>query len=291
LRVLPTTVSYHRPASLAEAVDLLSRLEGDALPLAGGTDVIVEFGRGTLTARHVVALRDVPELAGVRRKSGRLQIGASTTPARIAASEAVAEARPELLDAVRAFGTPQVRNRATLGGNLCTATACADLPPILIACGATVRLQGRDGERSLPLADFFVGPRETVRKPSEILVDVTVAEKTPQDGAGYETFGLRRASFITVAGVAAWVRLDEGTCREARVVLGAVGPTPLFAREAGTCLVGGRLEAAALDEAAAAAARAALPISDVRGSADQRRHLVEVLTRRALKRALERTRA
>jgi len=283
--MLPT-LEYHRPASLEEAVALLATLDG-ALALAGGTDVIVDLRRGARAARHVVSLRDVDEMRGVEVVDGRLRLGASTTPAELAASEAVRSARPELLQAVAAFGNPQVRNRATIGGNLCTATSCADLPPLLVACGADVQLEGPEGRRTLPLEDLFTGPRTTALRRAEILVALTLPVKTPSDGAAYEPFGLRAASFITVAGVAAWLRVADGVCADARVVLGAVAPTAVLAREAGARLVGRPLGPEAIGEAAAAAREAAEPLTDVRGSMAYRTDLVEVLARRALSRAQE----
>lgn len=283
--MLPT-LAYHRPASLGEAVDLLARLD-DAVPLAGGTDVIVDLRRGSRTARHVVSLRDLDALRGVTLEAASLRIGALTTPAELAASDAVRAGRPELLEAVTAFGNRQVRNRATIGGNLCTATSCADLPPVLMACGAGLELRGPEGSRTLPLEALFLDARTTALGRAELLVAVTLPAKTAADGAAYEPFGLRAASFITVAGVAAWIRLEGGSCRDARVVLGAVSPTALLVPEAGARLVGGSVDAAAIDAAAAIAREAARPRSDVRGSGAYRSDLVEVLAKRALTRALE----
>lgn len=283
--MLPT-LEYHRPATLDEAVALLSSLDG-ALPLAGGTDVIVDLRRGARAARHVVSLRDLEELRGIRVDDGTLRIGALTTPAALRTSEAVRAARPELLEAAAAFGNPQVRNRATVGGNLCNASSCADLPPLLVACGARAHLRGPEGSRSLPVEDLFTGPRATALGRAELLVALTLPVKTPADAAAYAPFGLRAASYITVAGVAAWLRVTDGVCRDARVVLGAVAPTALLASEAGAGLVGTTLGPDAIAAAAAAAREAALPLSDVRGSAAYRDDLVEVLARRALARARE----
>jgi len=281
-------LDYHRPASLGEACELLARFGGDALPLAGGTDVVVDLRRGARSPLHLVSLRDLEELRGIRVEDGALRLGALTTPAELAASSELASARPELLDAVRVFAAPQVRNTATLGGNLCTAAACGDLPPLLIALGAQVRLAGPDGERTLPLEELFADVRQTVLAPGEILVDVSVPVRGPGEGARYEAFGRRAATFITVAGVAAALRLEGGTCRRARVVLSAVAPTPLLVPQT---LEGGAVDDAAIDRAAVAARAAALPISDVRGSAEHRRDLVETLARRALLAARERARS
>ncbi len=284
-------LEYHRPASVDEACSLLQQLGSDAMPLAGGTDVIPDLERGLKTAHHVVSLRDLDELRGIRVEDGRLRIGALVTPRDIARSEAVAAERPELLDAVGVFGNPQVRNRATVGGNLCSAASCGDLPPMLIALDARARLFGPDGEREAAVDTFFTGARATRLGPAELMLDVAVPVRTAGTGAAYEVFGRRGAGFITVAGVAAFVRLEDGACRDARVVVGAVAETPLFVPAAGEVLEGRPLDAAAIAAAAACAREAARPISDVRGTADYRSEVLEVLATRALQNARERAQA
>lgn len=288
---MPHGLAYHRPASLGEACALLAELGEEALPLAGGTDVLVDLRRGAGQARHVVSLRDLEELRGVRLEEDGLRIGALTTPAELAASEVLQGARPELIEVVQVFAGPQIRNRATVGGNLCTATSCADFPPLLIALGARVRLVGPDGARDLALEDFFVDARKTALGPGEVLVEISVPARIPGEGARYEAFGLRAGSFITVAGVAAVLRLAGEVCLGARVVLGAVGPTPLLVREVEVLLLDRAPDDDALREAAAAATAAALPISDVRGSAEHRRDVVRALAMRALVTARERARS
>jgi carbon-monoxide dehydrogenase medium subunit len=281
-------LTYHRPASLPEACRLLGELGDEALPLAGGTDLVPDLRRGARSPRHLVSLRDLVELRGILLEEGRLRIGALSTPAEIAAAAPVRSARPELLDAIEAFATPQVRNRATIGGNLCTAAACGDLPPLLLALRATAVVAGAKGRREIPLDGFFRNVRSTSLLPGEILVAVLVRAREPGEGARYEAFGMRAAAFITVAGVAAAVRMEGEICRDARVVLSAVAPTPLPVPAAGEGLTGRPLDDAAIGEAARATREAALPITDVRGSAEHRRDLVEVLTVRALRAARER---
>lgn len=279
---------YHRPASLPEACRLLRELGSSAIPLAGGTDVLVDLHRGSRRPDHLVSLGGISELTGIGVRDGVLRIGALSTPALLEASETVRLHRPELLDAVRIFGTPQVRHRATLGGNLCTASSCGDLPPLLLALGAQVSLAGPDGRREIPLSAFFSHHRKTTLGPGEILVEVLVPPRSPGEGAAYEAFGQRAANFITVASVAAWIRIREKACTEARIALGAVSPTPLLVPEAGAALIGSRLEEEDLREAARAARVAAAPITDVRGSAEHRRELTAAMCIRALRRARER---
>jgi carbon-monoxide dehydrogenase medium subunit len=278
-------LEYHRPSSLSAACRLLRGFGEEGLPLAGGTDVLVDLRRGTKAPRHVVSLSDVHELKGIRIDDGKIRIGSLVTPFELEGSEAVAEARPELLDVVTAFGTPQVRYRATIGGNLCTAASCGDMAPLLMALCARVVLAGPEGRREISLESFFKHHRETGLRPGEILAEVILPVRAPGDGAAYKAFGRRAANFITVAGVAALVEMQDGACAKARIALGAVFPTPLLVQEAEVALVGSDLDDESIAEAAKAARAAAAPISDVRGSAEHRLELVEVLTGRALRAA------
>lgn len=279
---------YHRPVSLKEACVLLRRLGEDALPLAGGTDLLVDIRRGAKRAGHMVSLADLDELRGVEVDGGELRIGALVTPAQLGDSELVRKSRPELLDVVAVFGTPQVRNRATVGGSLCTAASCGDLAPLLVAMGARVEVAGPEGIGEVTLEGFFHQHRRTALEAGEILVAVKLPVRSAQDGGAYRAFGLRADNFITVAGVAAWVSMGGGICTGARIALGAVAPTPLRAPAAEARLVGTTLDEGVTRAAARAAREAAVPISDLRGSEEHRRELVEALCERALVAATER---
>ena len=279
---------YHRPASLAEACALLRELGPEARPLAGGTDLLVDLRRSATSPSHLVSLADVAELRGITRDGDELRIGGGTTPSELEASTLARECRPELLDAVQAFGTPQIRHRATVAGSLCTAASCGDLAPLLLALDARVQLVSTGGRRDLPLTEFFGGHRETALRPDEVLVQVALRVRRAGEGAAYRAFGQRAANFITVAGAAACLRLEKGRCTEARITLGAVAPTPIRVSAAESLLVGGRPDGAAVAAAARAARERAAPISDVRGSAEHRRDLVEALCARAIVAALER---
>lgn len=274
--------TYHRPSSLEEACSLLAELGPEALALAGGTDVVPDIRRGAKRPEHLVSLRDLDELHGIRIDDGQVRIGALVTAAEIGDADVLQSARPELPEVVDVFASPQIRNRATIGGNLCTAAACSDLVPLLMAVGARLVVVGPGGSREIAVEEFFEDVRLTVLSAGEIVVAVVVPARQAGEGAHYETFGMRAAAFITVAGVAAAVHLDGDTCSRARVVLSAVAPTPMLVPAAGAALVGGGLDDEAIERAAAAARQASLPISDIRGSAEHRRELVEVLTRRAV---------
>jgi CO/xanthine dehydrogenase FAD-binding subunit len=283
-----TPFQYHRPSSVPEACQLLLELGPQALPLAGGTDVLVDIRRGAKRPRHLVSLAELEELRGMDAADGEWRIGALITPAQLEASKSLCSARPEFLDVVGVFGSPQVRRRATVGGSLCTAASCGDLAPLLVALDARVELVGPEGRRELALEAFFSDHRNTRLGPGELLVKVIIPVREEGDGAAYQAFGLRAENFITVAGVAASLRMEEGVCTRARLALGAVAPTPVLVPGVEERLLGGEVGEGVIRDVALAARAASAPISDLRGSAEHRRELVEALCERALHSARER---
>jgi len=284
-------IEVHEAATLEEAAALLSRFGNQARLLAGGTDLLVDLKSGRASAHHLVSIQKIEPLRGVETTPGGLRIGALTTINQL--HDALDPHGPfaPLLDATRQMAAPQVRNLATVGGNLASAVPCADLPPILIAMKADVLLWSPDGERRLGLHEFFVDVRRTALRLNEVVRTVLVPHPPARFGAAYARFALREGNGIAVAAVAAGLRLDEnGTIAQARIVLGAVAPIPKLAASAATALVGQSADADAFARAATAAMEEAEPISDVRGSAEFRRELVGVLTRRALHEAARRAR-
>jgi carbon-monoxide dehydrogenase medium subunit len=279
---------YHAPQTLEEACRMLASYGRRACVLAGGTDVVVDMKNEAVSYEHLVSLKNL-RLKGISfdRKSG-LAIGALATHAEIASNALILKHYPEIAEAVLTLASPQVRNLGTIGGNICSAVPSADLPPLLMAMNASIRLVGPAGERTLLLADFFTGPRRTVIKTGEILTHVFVPAKPDGAGGCYVKFALRDATALAVVGVAAAVLLREGRCAAARIVLGAVSPTPVVALNASKSLVGRVIDDAAAGEAGRIAKDECRPISDVRGSADFRRSLVETLTRRAVLAAAQR---
>jgi CO/xanthine dehydrogenase FAD-binding subunit len=289
ITIMPwTSFEYHRPDSLDALLELLERTP-DAALLAGGTDLLVDLRRGAKRVDRVISLRDVHELRGIREEGDAVAIGATTPLAEVAEDPAVARWLPDVAEAVRSIGGPQVRSTATLGGNLCTAASCADSAVPLLARGARVVLRSRRGERELPLEDFFTGPRRTALGPGEVLASVHVPKGAEGTTSGaFFKFGLREGSAISVASVAACVEVADGRIRRGRVALGAVAPTPMIACRASELLENAPIAEETLRKVAEKAAREARPIDDLRGSAEYRRELVRVLTRRALVKALER---
>ena len=283
-----TAIAYHRPASLAEACELGRRLGADAAFLAGGTELLPDYQRERETARHLIALDTIGELHGIRVDGTTLRIGALATVAQVASSPLVRQWFPPLAEAARAIGSPQIRSRATIGGNFCRAVPCADTPPSAVVAGARLRLVGPGGERQLDAADFFVGPRQTVLQPGEVLVEIVLPAQPEHSGASYQRFARRQGPALAVAAVAARVELKGRTIVGARIALGAVAPVPLLATRAAAVLVGQVASTELFALAAAVSADEALPITDLRGSAAFRHELVTVLTRRALTEATAR---
>jgi carbon-monoxide dehydrogenase medium subunit len=280
--------TYLRPVSLAEACALASRLGGDATFIAGGTEVIPDFHREREAARNLIALDRLGELRGIASEKGELRIGALATVAEVAASALVRGRLVALADAARAIGSAQIRSLATIGGNFCRAVACADTPPAAIVGDARVHLVGTQGERDVAAEAFFLGPRRTVLAPGEVLVTIILPAQPAGSGSSYQRFSRRKGAALAVAAVAVRVTLANGRITGSRITLGAVSPVPLLVTHAAAVLEGERPSSALFAKAAALCAEAALPITDVRGSADFRRELVSVLARRALDEAVAR---
>jgi len=275
---------YFEPASLPEAVALLARYQGRAQPLAGGTDLLVELKEQLRRADCVVNIKKIPgigELSFDARKG--LRIGALVTAREIEVSPIAIKHYPSLVQAARELGSIQVRNRATIIGNVCRASPSADTLPPLIADGAKVSIHGARGMRSVLLEDFFTGPGKTVLKPDELVTEIVVPAPPLRTGKIYIKHGRRKAMELATVGVAVTLTLED----EIRIVLGAVAPTPIRAKKAEALLRGRKIDAALIEQAARAALEECRPISNVRASADYRREMVGVLTRRALKQALD----
>lgn len=277
-----------RPASLAEALELLARYGPDARPIAGGTNVLVEMRDdfAGLSQRLPTVLVDIgrlPELHGIAlaRGGAAVAVGAAVTIAELLRDPLVAEHGALLKQAAAVFASPLVRNRATVGGNLVDASPAADTAPPLLALDAEVELASAQGTRCLPLPEFFTGVRKTVRRPDELLTRIYWPTVQKRAGA-FHKFGLRRADAISVISAAVTAEPNgDGLCR-ARIALGAVAPRPIRVAEAERLLCENPWTAAIIAEAAGLAAAHTSPIDDVRGSAAYRRHITEVIVRRLL---------
>jgi len=285
--VLPK-FEYHDPSTLDEACQIMAELKEKARPLAGGTDLLVNMRRGTVSPEHVVSLGRIEELRGIYPSNGQLRLGACLTAAEIGQSKEVNDLINPLRSGANSLGSPLIRNLATIGGNLVTARPAADLPPPLMAYGASVVLKNSSGKRAVSLDNFFRGPGQTVMEPDELLTEITVETPPPYSGGGYIKLGARKTLITSIVNVAAFLSLDDrdGTITSARVVLGAVAPVPMRATSSEQVLLGEKPTDALFLRAGEAAAGDSKPIDDFRGSAEYRRAMVEVLTRRALNMAL-----
>lgn len=283
------SIEVHECTTLEEATGLMDRHAPNARFLAGGTDVLVDLKTGRYKIGHLISINRIAALRGITMTADGLNIGALTPITEVNRSELVQQHAPAILDASREMAAQQIRNMATVGGNICCAAPCADLPPILMALNASIELVSPQGKRCVALDSFFVSYRQTAIGSSELLSAVVVPNCRPRFGAAYARFGLREGNSIAVAGVAASLGFNhDGTIADARIVLGSVAPTPKSADAAAAALVGKLPLPEIFEEAAKLAREAAEPISDVRGSAEYRRELVGVLTGRALQTAAER---
>jgi len=277
-----------RPQTLPEALALLADKAPDVKPLAGGTNVLVDLRDAAHVPPALMDLGKLHELRGLERQDGHIVIGGGTTLSELLMHPLIAEHGSVLRDAAAVFANPLVRNRATVAGNLVDASPAADTAPPLLALGAEVQLTSRTGSRWVPLEDFMVGVRKTLRRPDELLVAVRWPVPAAESKGAYSKFGLRRADAISVLSAAVMLERDEaGRCQAARIALGAVAPRPFRVHAAEDRLKGQAFSAEAIAEAARLAAEAARPIDDIRGSASYRQRMVEVTVRRLLTQAAQ----
>jgi CO/xanthine dehydrogenase FAD-binding subunit len=284
-------IDYAAPKSLAEATALLDAKGDRAKVLAGGTDLIVQVREYRRDIDVMVDVKRIPELMELTfdAKAG-LRLGAATPCYRVYENAAIAKAYPGLIDAASLVGGIQIQSRASLGGNLCNASPAADSIPALIALNTACVIAGPKGTREVAVEDFCVSPGKNCLQRGEMLITLKLPAPKPNAGAAYLRFIPRNEMDIAVVGAGVSVELDAGKskCLAARIALAAVAPKPLLVPAAGADLVGSTLTDADIDKAAKAAQAAATPISDMRGDADYRKHLVAVLVKRALAIAIER---
>jgi CO/xanthine dehydrogenase FAD-binding subunit len=280
---------YFAPTSLAAALSLLEDHKKGMKVLAGGTDLIVQMKDGRARPAAIVDAKNIPELNRLGWNGDKVfHIGAAVPLSKIIAFPTVRERFGILQQACSLIGSGQIRNRATLGGNICNAAPSADTAPPLLCLGAKAVITGPGGKRTVPMNDFFRGPGQTVVGSNEILVEVEIPAPPSASAGCYLRHTPREEMDIAVVGVASFlVGSGPRQCREARVALGAVAPTPVMVPQTAALLAGKTLSDKLIEAAAEMAAAAASPVSDVRGSADYRREIIRVLVRRSLQTASE----
>lgn len=285
--------AYSEPAALDEAVALLASAADKARILAGGTDLLVLMKEHVIEPQHVVNIKKLPGLDDFGYSPGAgLRIGALVTVRQVETSPVTLEHYASLAKAATDFASIQVRNRATLVGNVCRASPSADTLPPLVADRAVLHIHGPAGRRSCTVEEFCVAPGRTTLAAGEIVTHVEIPAPAPRTGKVYIKHGRRQQMELATVGVAAHLTLDgDGAIADAAVVLASVAPRPLRSERAEAVLRGAQPADAVLQEAARLASEDARPISDIRASADYRRQMVQVLTRRALERAVVEARA
>lgn len=282
-------IEFCSPRTLREAISILSRADGVGKPLAGGTDLINQMRDGILEPSVIVDVKEIPELNRLefRPRSG-LHIGAAVPCTTIAANPYVKEIYPSLAQACALMGPVQIQNRASIGGNICNAAPSADTVPTLICLGAKSVIAGSKGKHEVLLEEFFLGPGRTILAPDELLVEIIIPKPPRNSACAYQRFTLREELEIAVVGVGVFLELTSRNrkCRDVRMALATAAPTPLRAREAEAFLKGRVIDDGTINEASERAVLVANPSSGIRGSADYRRELIKVLTRRTLKACL-----
>ncbi|MBR0719552.1 xanthine dehydrogenase family protein subunit M [Bradyrhizobium liaoningense] len=282
--MIPGSFSYHRPASVADAVKLLSDLGEDARPLAGGHSLVPMMKLRLASPAHLVDLHGIAGLKGISRNGNNLVIGAMTTQHDLLASEEVAKSIPILREAALLIADPQVRYRGTIGGNVANGDPGNDMPALMMALGASYRLEGTNGARDVAAADFYQGAYFTALEPGEILTSVSVPVPAAGHGYAYEKLKRKVGDYATAA-AAVVLTMAGGKVATCSIGLTNVHETPLLAADAAKAVIGTSLDAATLKKAAAAAEAIMAPAADARGPVEYRKHVGGIMVTRALQRA------
>jgi len=277
-------VKYFRPLKLDEALALSQELKDTCKFIAGGTDLFPALRRGTISLKNknLVDLWSLKELAYIAKEETGIRIGAATLLSDLEESEIIRKYVPVLGEAFSQMGSLQIRNQGTLGGNLCNASPAADTAPPLLVLGARVLLRKGDQKRVMPLEKFFLGPGQTILSQGEMLVEIQIPQ--PPDGGRFYFFklGRRNAFTLSIASVATWLKMEDGRIKEIRIALGAVAPTPRRALKTEEFLRGQRMSKEIIEQGAEIIKSEVQPIDDVRASAEYRRDMASVLTKKAI---------
>lgn len=285
-------IEYFRPKSIEEAISLSQRYGEKAKYIAGGTDVIVKIKDRQIRPQYLISLKHILNIDQIRYENGELKIGSLVTHRKLELSPVIRKHFPILIDAVENIGSVQVRNIATIGGNIANAAPSADGAIPLITLEAFVHIVGPKGEKTVPLEDIFIGPGQTSLEHGEILIEFRIPKLSPRTGAAYWKHMRRAAMELPLLGVAALIFLEDDftTCKDARIGLGVLAPTPIRAKNAEQSLKGKKVTDDLLKHAGEVAAKECKARDSFRGEAWYRRALVEVLIQRVIKISIERAR-
>ena len=280
---------FFEPTTVEEASSLLSQYNGKAELMAGGTDLLIVMKDRLLTPEYVISLEKIPGLDEITYDAeAGLRVGAMTRTRALEKHPTVRELYTALAEGAAEIGSIQIRHLATLGGNICHASPAADTVPALLVFDAQVKIASADGERTVSIDQFFTGPGRSVLKTGEIVTAFECPPRSANEGSQYIKYKIREVMDLAFVGVASAVKLDNGAVADTRIGLASVAPTPIRATDAEAIVNGRPLTDGLLDEAAEAASAQCTPISDLRCSAEFRREMVGVLTRRTLQTAASR---
>jgi aerobic carbon-monoxide dehydrogenase medium subunit len=282
--MIPGPFSYHRPATLADAVNLLATLGDEARPLAGGHSLVPMMKLRLATPEHLVDLHGIAGLKGIRRDGNKLVIGAMTTQHELLASDDVAKAVPILHETALLIADPQVRYRGTIGGNVANGDPGNDMPALMMTLGASYRLEGKSGARDVAASEFYQGAYFTTLEPGEILTSIAIPVPPAGHGYAYEKLKRKVGDYATAA-AAVVLTMSGGKVATCAIGLTNLAETPLLATDAAKAVIGTSLDEASLKEAAAAAQAIMSPASDARGPVEYRKHVGGIMVMRALQRA------
>src|SRR6201996_2612534 len=285
--MIPGAFSYHRPATVADAVKLLADLGDDARPLAGGHSLVPMMKLRLATPSHLIDLHGVAGLKGISRSGNKISIGAMTTQHELLVSDEIAKAMPILHETALLIADPQVRYRGTLGGNVANGDPGNDMPALMMTLGATYQLQGPNGAREVAAGEFYQGAYFTALEPGEILTSVSVPVAAAGQGSAYEKLKRKVGDYATAA-AAVVLTMASGKVASCAIGLTNLHETPLLATDAAKMVIGTSLDAATLKKAGAAAAAIMSPAADARGPVEYRKHVGGVMVTRALQRAASR---
>lgn len=281
---------YIPPKSIKETLSMLSRYYGKTKVIAGGTDLLIQIKNKVTNPEYVVDITGIPELESVSYDENEgLRIGTLTTIRTLETSTEIHQRYPVISQAASQLGSVAIRNVATVGGNLCNASPSAEMAQALLALSARAKITGPSGERVVPLEDFFTGVGTTVLKPEELLVEIQVPPPLANTRARYHKHSTRGSIDLAIVNVAVVVTLEPGgkVCKDIRIALGAVAPTPMRARKAEEAMKGEQINEALINRTAQLASDEARPRpGSIRGSVEYKKEMVKVFTRRLIKEAM-----
>lgn len=286
--MIPGAFEFHRPKSVADAIQLLSSLGDEARPLAGGHSLVPMMKLRLATPEHLIDLHGIGSLKGIRREGGEIVIGAMTTQYELAASPEIAALVPIIRETSLLIADPQVRYRGTLGGNVANGDPGNDMPALMMTLGARYRLEGPDGVREVEATDFYQGAYFTALEPGELLTGIVVPVPATSHGYAYEKLKRKIGDYATAA-AAVVLTLSGGKVETCRIGLTNLSETPLLAEDAAASVIGTALDDLTLKRAAELAEGIMQPAADGRGPVEYRKHVGGIMVMRALKRAAAQT--